>query len=106
MMAAWQRFPSLSVTMSDIFLIPMMISGLVILATTVLPVTPPFHVAVFSFLVFVGYMHLEILIQWETTYFSCCLFKMAGEVLGKMLFASWYCGFPILQKTSVFFAAP
>ena len=61
--------------------------------------TPPFHVAVFSFLVFAGYVHLEILKQWKTVYFHFYFFKIAGELAENItLFASWYCGFQTLQK--------
>ena len=50
-------------------------------------------------------MHLENLKQWETTHFHLYFFKMVEGSLGKILFASWYCGFQTFQKTSVFFGS-
>ena len=38
--------------------------------------------------------------------FISIFFKMAGELAEHItLFASWYCGFPTLQKTSLFFGS-
>lgn len=96
--------PPLFVTTPNILSILIRMSSLVILTTTVLPAIPPFHVAIFSFLVFTWYMHLEILMQWETIYFHCCHFQDGGEIswVYNNIFASWYCGFPPFQKTSCF----
>ena len=40
--------------------------------------------------------------MWKTTYFSCCLFQDGGGTLGKILFASNYCGYPTFQKNTRF----
>ena len=94
----FSTLPHLSVTMTDIFSIPMMISGLAILTTTVLPATHPFHVVVFSFLVFTLYMHLEILMQWQTIYFNCFRFQDGGGIFEKNVICFLILRFPDIPK--------